>query len=286
MQEYHSFIISSSPGYIHPGQLGDWAAILPVNGSLVATWGVYRATVAMKEIASVLGRHQDSEDYENQAVDIARQFHKTFYDTTLEVYAENTPACSIIALHMNAAPQEIRPIIIQNLLNSLQLHDNSFYFGEVSLSAVAQVLSGIGHDDLLWKMLTKTTIPSFGYYVINGATSMGEGWSNWQDKTSSQNHWMMASPLRWYVERLAGIQMYQIESAYQHFSVQPYYAEGLDMVSMQLDTMYGTINSTWKRLNNSIELYVEVPVGTKASIHTLSEITAVGSGKYKFVTAV
>jgi alpha-L-rhamnosidase len=73
---------------------------------------------------------------------------------------------------------------------------------------LCRVLSDHGRADLVYGLATKTTYPSWGYMVANGATTIWELWNgNTADPTmNSGNHVMLVGDLViWLYEYVVGI---------------------------------------------------------------------------------
>jgi alpha-L-rhamnosidase len=57
-------------------------------------------------------------------------------------------------------------------------------------------------EDILHKVETKTTFPSWGYWIENGATTLWESWN----AESSHNHQMFGTVNEYFYKYFAGIQ--------------------------------------------------------------------------------
>jgi alpha-L-rhamnosidase len=109
---------------------------------------------------------------------------------------------------------------------------------------------------------------------------------------------------------MVGLDTEEDGPGYRHIRVKPHIGEGFTHASASLKTYYGTVSGGWKKDNDQLQLDVEIPANTSATIYfpagnaeaitesgkALSAIPGIkingvekgyvvietGSGKYKF----
>jgi len=154
-----------------------------------------------------------------------------------------------------------------------------------------------------------------------GATTIWERWDGIKpDSTfetpsmNSFNHYSYGAIGDWMYRVVAGIDTYEDAPGYKHIEIHPRLGEGLAYANADLITYYGTVSSHWKTDNGKVDMNVEVPANTFAtvyipasSIDSIEEsdvalsslkdakvigkkgdyvVVEIGSGKYHFVSAV
>ena len=134
-------------------------------------------------------------------------------------------------------------------------------------------------------MATAEDMPSYGYFVRQGATSLPEFW----DMQASQNHCMMGHLDEWCYSHLAGIRNEGL--AYDSITIAPYFAPDLSWVKARIHTIRGEVAVEWEKSDeNAIQLHVEIPFGAAASVMVPKEydVTEKGSSlaEAKGVTGV
>lgn len=84
------------------------------------------------------------------------------------------------------------------------------------------MLSDHGHHDVAMALATQTTFPSWGYMVMQQATTMWESWEGTEYKAvSSRNHIMFGSQSSWYYQYIAGIKVAPDSAGWDHIHIAP-----------------------------------------------------------------
>jgi alpha-L-rhamnosidase len=128
----------------------------------------------------------------------------------------------------------------------------------------------------------------------NGATTIWEHWE-FSDNTFSHNHPMFGSVSEWFYKSLAGIQPDPSGPGFKKFFVRPSVVGDLTWVKAHHDSMYGRIESSWKREGNKLTLTVVVPPNTSATVFVpgtsvtesgkaMKSKVEVGSGTFVFTS--
>jgi alpha-L-rhamnosidase len=118
------------------------------------------------------------------------------------------------------------------------------------------------------------TFPSWLYPVKMGATTIWERWNGIRPDSSfepasmnSFNHYAYGAIGDWMYRVVAGIDTYQDEPGYKHIRVQPHIGGVLSFASASLQTYYGRLSSSWRTEGNYIQMVIEIPANTKATIY-------------------
>jgi alpha-L-rhamnosidase len=129
--------------------------------------------------------------------------------------------------------------------------------------------------------------------IENGATTL---WELWQNKTgpsmNSHNHPMFGSLGAWFYNALAGINLDEAKPGFERVVIAPQVVRDLKWAAGSLDTIRGTVASSWSRSDDGLKLEVTIPVGSQAEVRipelglspvTLSEYgrTIWKAGKYQ-----
>jgi alpha-L-rhamnosidase len=103
--------------------------------------------------------------------------------------------------------------------------------------------------------------------VSKGATTL---WELWQEKTgpsmNSHDHIMFGSVGSWFYRALGGINLDQDSVAYRHIRIEPQIVRDLARAGASMDTIRGTVSSSWTHSAGSITLEVTIPVNSDAKI--------------------
>jgi alpha-L-rhamnosidase len=103
--------------------------------------------------------------------------------------------------------------------------------------------------------------------IENGATTL---WELWQNKTgpsmNSHNHPMFGSLGAWFYSALAGINPDVAKPGFEHIVIAPQVVRDLKWAAGSLDTIRGTVSSSWSRSDDGLRLEVSIPVGSRAEV--------------------
>jgi len=103
--------------------------------------------------------------------------------------------------------------------------------------------------------------------IGQGATTV---WELWQKRVgpsmNSHNHAMFGSIGDWFITGLAGIQRVDGGEGYSKVRIQPGVTRELKWAAGNFETMRGTVLSSWRRLDDGLQLEAVVPFGSTATI--------------------
>jgi hypothetical protein len=286
MQSYLGYLTSQSTGNLLTYGLNDWVTpdkTLPVG--VVATYGYYRSAATLSKIAAVLGNVVDAMQYAALAQQIADAFNAAYLDTTLHTYAGGGhPAADAVALDMGIVPADQQGGVLADLIADIRRRGNHAYVGIVSLGAVFRSLEAAGRDDVIFDIATQTTSPSYGYQVVNGATSLTEDWDGITSGAGSMNHMMLGAIDEWFTSGLAGIRQTPGTVGYQSLEIRPRVVGDLTHVYGSYQTPNGLVESEWTRNSDGrVTFQITIPGNTAATVRLpLSSTHRVGPGRYRF----
>ena len=132
---------------------------------------------------------------------------------------------------------------------------------------MTRYLTDQDHNDLLYTIASKRTYPSWGFMLDNGATTIWEEWNG----DNSQIHDTLISVGMWFVQGLAGIQPDPAKPGFQHFLIRPALVGDLTHVNGARETLYGRIESNWKREGDTATYTVTIPPNSTATMMIAGE---------------
>jgi alpha-L-rhamnosidase len=153
-------------------------------------------------------------------------------------------------------------------------------------------LSEWGHHDLAVDLARRKTLPSWGYMLANGATTLWEKWDahvpgrGFQDpESSSLDSIALAAVGQWLIESVAGIAVgdrrpeldgaangspgvtsAQSSRAWQRFRLEPRIGAGLTDARAHHDSIAGRIVSAWSLAGEQLTYECTVPPNTTADL--------------------
>lgn len=266
MRKYVTFLEEKVSGGILDYGLGDWFTPDTTFPRAVAgTYGYWRVVDAMSRIAALLGDQDAAAGYRAKADASAKALADRYYDPVQGTFGGGGHGAEALALDMGAVPADQRDRLLGHFVASVEAADFHLNLGEISLPAAFRVLSESGHDDVVGRIATQTTSPSYGYQVLHGNTTLGESWDGGPGQ--SQNHFMLGAIDAWFTARLAGIQQAPGSIGYRELLVDPALVAGLTSASGSYRTPYGTAGTSWRLDGDAYRLRLTVPAGTTAEVH-------------------
>ncbi len=247
---------------------GDWVSILKTPGALVSDFYYYWDVQILAKAGQLLGKNEDAQAYSQLAAQIKGAFNKEFYDAKTGDYANGTQTANTLALYLDLVPKEGRDGAEGNLTNDIvYTHNSHVTTGFIGVKYLLPLLTRLGRTDLAYELATQTTYPSWGYMIENGATTL---WELWQNKTgpamNSHDHIMFGSLGAWFYQALAGINLAPDSAGYLHIRIEPQVVRDLNWASGTVNTVRGTVSSSWTHGSDSIALNVEIPVNSDAQV--------------------
>jgi alpha-L-rhamnosidase len=269
LKKYVEFLRSLAKGNIFPlYNEGDWVEVVRTPRDYIADAWYYYDVSLFSRMAQVLGNSSDTGSYGQLAAQIKDALNRTFFDANTANYANGTQTANAMALFLDLVPKDRRGPVASNLRNDIMYYHNTHVTtGFIGVKFLMPVLTATGRSDLAYELATQTTYPSWGYMIEQGATTL---WELWQKKTgpamNSQDHAMFGSVGAWFYNALGGINLSPDSAGYQHIRIAPQVVEDLHWASASIETIRGTVSSSWSHSPGLITLEVAIPVNSDAQV--------------------
>ncbi len=152
------------------------------------------------------------------------------------------------------------------LLECFRKRNNHIHSGFCGIRYILPVLCDIGLKDLAYELITKETYPSWGYSILNGATTMWERWDSYvkgrgfgDAGMNSFNHYSFGSCGEWMFEYMLGIK--PKSPAFKEIVVKPYVDQTgrVNSVSGSYTSASGKITLSWEKLDNEYKCVIDKP---------------------------
>ncbi len=224
MKLYMEYMNVMQEDYIVDYGLGDWKP--PHKGvkcpTKVTDTGYYYANAKiMSECCALMG---EEDVYSHLANNIKQSYRKHFLNNDELLKSQTFIACGIY--HGLYNDEEIPPMAKR--LAQLVV-DNGYHIdcGILGTKYIFTALSETGYADVLYKMITNPTAPSYAYWMNLGLKNLCEQWylTNFAGETESLNHHMFSEVENWFYKHLAGI---HLDS--NGLVIKPCFVKEIDMV--------------------------------------------------------
>ncbi len=215
--------------------------------------------------AEVLGEDSVAADARAHAARVRDAFAADYVGADGRI-APDLQGIYVLALAFDAVPAQLRPAVVDRLVELVHAADDHLDTGFVSVPFLLDVLWENGHADLARTLLRQDTAPSWLYEVDHGATTIWEAWhAVHEDGTVdrvSMNHYAFGCVVDWMMRRLAGIAI--SAPGYARARIEPDLDGFLDHCAAHVDTAYGRVAVSWTRTGDEARIEVEVPPGAVA----------------------
>ena len=262
-------------------QFGDWLdpAAPPDNPfaakaspDVVATAYLARSAEIVAEAARVLKRDADAEDYASLAARTRDAFAREYVTGSGRVLSD-APTAYALALEWALLPSAAQREHAGNRLADL-VRASGFRIatGFLGTPLIADALVSSGRPDLAYRLLLERGCPSWLYPVTMGATTIWERWDSMlpdgsinPGQMTSFNHYALGAVADWMHRTVAGLA--PAAPGYREIIVRPVPDPALTHASARHRTPYGWASVAWRRQDGQFTLNVEMPPGTRATVH-------------------
>ncbi len=287
MKKYVDRILETNPDLIYTNtrshQYNDW-----LNGNTIIsddypkaggeiprpvfnTAFFIRSTRIVAKSAELLGKTEDAIKYNDLADRTNEMFLKEFVSEDGVILGE-TQAGYAIALSFGLLPDSIKPLAVNNLVKALKVYDNRMSTGFISTICMLDELSRNGYHELACQLAESHRLPSWGYSIDQGATTIWERWDAYVKGRGFQNagmnsfnHYTFGAIGEWMVKHLLGIQPDDNFPGFRHFFLEPKPGGSLTSASGEYNSINGTISMAWELRENKLNLIFSIPANTTAS---------------------
>ena len=295
---------NSRDGIVRFSSMGDWAA--PVAGTdhtstgggalstitpplLMSTGFLYFDCTLMARMARVLGKADEEAQWLAAAQQVRADFNHAFFHPEGQYYGSGSQASNIIALYFGLADEQDVPGVLQHLCDDIRRNGGHLTTGNICTRFGVEVLFRYGEADLAWHLLSQTEYPSWGFMLVNGATTVWERWEKLGDndfmaEMAAMNHPMNGSAVVSLYRYLAGILPDEEHPGWQNIIFRPSFPQNAPDAGAEIETIRGKVGSRWVRQNGQIDWQITIPAGCTGTVELPGQPPRqVGSGQHRFI---
>ena len=284
------FLDSKAHNHIIPHGLGDHmepqadgtssSAPNHTPPSLTSTAYYYYDAWILSRSAEILGKTADARRYAALAKRIKDAFNAAFLDESTKQYATGSQTSNALPLYLGMVPAGMEKAVAKNLIDDIRITRNGHLStGIIGTNALVQALPKCGAADVMYELVTQTTLPSWGYQICSGATTLWETWEG--DSDHSFNMKMFGSTDKFFYKDLAGIS--PAAPGYRCIRMKPPIVGDLKRAFASIKTVGGPAVIDWERTDKLFKMKVVIPANTVAKVSIprmgLTEITITESGQ-------
>jgi len=247
--------------------LGDW---IPVKSQspveLTSTAYYFADATILAKAAKLFGKEEDYKTYSALAEKIKNAFNKKYLDPVKAIYGSGLQTELSVPLFWGLVPEDMKPKIAASLAKRILADSTKLDVGLLGTKAILNALSENGYTDLAYKLAAAEKFPSWGWWIVNGATTLYENWDINPKSDISLNHIMFGEIGAWMYKALGGLKPDPSSPGFKNVLLHPYFVTGLDHFDASHKSPFGIIHSEWKRNGKKIIYTVTIPANSTASL--------------------
>ncbi len=267
MERYVSQITSRAPEGLTTWGLGDWVPVKsksPVE--LTSSIYYYADVVVLSKVSALLGKKENATKYRLLSEKIRRAINAKYLDVATAIYGSGVQTELSMPLFWGVVPDSLKNRVAANL--AARVEKDSFHLdvGLLGTKAILNALSENGYANHAYKIASQETYPSWGWWIVNGATTLYENWPIDAKSDISRNHIMFGEIGAWLYKGPGGIKPDENGAGFKNVQLRPLFVEGLNHFEASHEGPYGTIVSSWKRSGNEVLYDVTIPANSGATL--------------------
>lgn len=263
MKRYLDYLTRRATNGIVSIGLNDWVPYdTKTPTQVTSTAYYYRDALIVSLAASLCGKKDEAAKYAVLASEIKTAFINRFYDPTTGLYSNGSQTSLSCALYQGLTEPQNGGRVFQNLVANVEKRNYHIDTGILGSKYILNALTDGGRTDVAYRMVSQKDLPSWGWWIDQGATTLWEEWNG----DGSHNHIMFGDVTAWFYKALAGIVPDPAAPGFKHFIIQPHPVGDLQFARAEYDSVHGKIVSDWKRERGKFHLHVVVPSNTTATI--------------------
>ena len=273
MKKYVEYLKNKSNNHIISYGLGDWydngpnrpgvAQLTPKD--LTATAIYYYDVKLLSTMAFLLNDLKEADRYRLWSEEIKKAFNAEFFNEQSKVYATGSQTSMAMPLCFGLVEEKYRNEVFKNMVDSINASGKKLTAGDIGFHFLVQALHEGGASQLLYEMNYRDDVPGYGFQLRKGATALTESWAALAQV--SNNHLMLGHIMEWFYTGLAGINQAENSVGYKEIVIRPELVGDINYVKGTRRTIYGNIDSEWKKTHGAFEIRISIPPNTTATIH-------------------
>jgi len=273
MKKYVSYLGTKADNHILYHGLGDWfdygphtpgeSQLTPKALTATAIW--YYDIVLLAKMLDLTHNKKDAYEMHKLAEEVKKAFNTKFFNPQLKVYSTGSQTAMAMPLCVGLVDENNKKEVFKNLVDSITKSGKSLTAGDIGFHFLVKALEEGGGSNLLFDMNFRNDVPGYGFQLKKGATALTESWQALEEV--SNNHLMLGHIMEWFYTGLGGIKQEEGSAGFNKIIIKPEIAGDLSWVKSSYQSQYGLIKSEWKKENNMLEMNVEIPSNTEATIY-------------------
>ena len=274
--------------------IGEWfnPTLINLDIPFANTYFFILSIQLVLKIAQILGKTTDLSwlnallKYETKA------FIDRYYDYETHLFCNGGKGACFFGLDLELLDEKESKLCLENgiehIIKDLNYHLETGIFGT---PLMFKILTKYNRRDILEKIITGTTYPSYGYMIERGATTLWEGFEE-RDGPSyllrdgypqtgygvTHNHPMLGSVCEWFYRYIAGLDINHL-GVDRTIEFDPYLDGDIHAARASKETTFGKASISFVNKNGVVDIDLEIPASCKGILHIDSLINPMIDGQ-------
>ena len=268
IKRYVNYVDRTSPNHLTTWGRGDWVPVKSQsNKELTSSIYFYVDTRILANAAKLFNKQEDLAYYTALAEKIKNAVNDKYLNKETGIYANGSQTELSVPLQWKIVPDNMIAKVAQNLAKKVEEAGFHLDVGVLGAKAILNALSENGYAETAYKVAAQDTYPSWGWWIVNGATTLLENWDLKAERDISDNHMMFGEIGGWFYKGLGGIFPDPEQPGFKHILLRPNFVKELKHFEAQHESPYGRIVSKWKWDRRKINYEVIVPANSTATLY-------------------
>ncbi|WP_018630804.1 alpha-L-rhamnosidase [Niabella aurantiaca] len=266
IKRYVDHIAGLYPTGLTTWGLGDWVPVeskAPVE--LTSSLYYYADVNILAKTAWLFNREKDADRYGKLAEKIKNAINHKYLDPATGIYGTGLQTELSTPVYWGVVPDNLKARVVANLAKKVMADGVQLDVGILGAKAVLNVLSENGYADLAYRLAARKTYPSWGWWIVHGATTLYENWKVDAKNDASLNHIMFGDIGAWFYKALGGIFPDPDQPGFRNILLKPNFVTGLHAFNATYRSARGPIRSSWTQTGNRARYECRIPASSTAT---------------------
>lgn len=267
IKRYVDYIDYHYPTGLTTWGLGDWVPVKsksPVE--LTSSLYYYADAKILASAAKLFAKEDDYAKYTALSSKIRDAINAKYLNKETGLYGTGLQTELSAPLYWGIVPEEFKSKVAANLAKRVEADNFHLDVGILGAKAILNALTENGYADVAYKLAAQDTYPSWGHWILNGATTLYENWNIKASNDISMNHIMFGEIGAWMFKGLGGIYPDPDKPGFTNTILAPNFVEGLNSFEAVHESRQGKIISSWSRKGKRVQYFASIPANTTATL--------------------
>lgn len=206
IKRYVNYVDRTSPNHLTSWGRGDWVPVKSrSNKEFTSSVYFYVDTKILATAAKLFNKQDDYTYYTALAEKIKEAVNNKYLNKETGIYAGGSQTELSVPLQWKIVPEDMIAKVAKNLAKKVEEAGFHLDVGVLGAKAILNALSENGYPETAYKVAAQDTYPSWGWWIVNGATTLLENWDLKAERDISDNHMMFGEIGGWFYKGLGGI---------------------------------------------------------------------------------